>query len=758
MIELRVTFRKKVFANDEGFSIYGAEPIKEDKGKVELSKYGGFSVSGEFAIEESEMNDKIFRITMEEDVRAKYPNSYKMVRIHYDFPSDPKEQWKFLVDSNLATSRQYMNLLAEFSKDDKILDIILDDIKRVEKAKGFGEKSAARLQKKVRADKYKALIYQEFGKTQGIGPGLINKIANWRPDVEATIKAIKEDPFLLLQMKDIGFLTVDAIRESLGIPQEDKHRCLHGVHYYIVEKFQSTGNTYLDLNVELMWLCNKLGVHQTDLIPHIMEEMKKDDGGDYYSLKFFNQYATTKQLFLAENIIYKKTIALKKDKKKATNSERWNDVTQEKIKAKDHPLSDEQASFIKLANEERILILMGPGGSGKSWVTELVYHSLRKVGKKVGLYAPTARAAKIMTDYVGTQAATIARGLMKYANFEDNVGSIAEFDGFCPDDVIIIDEASMIDSELMSMVYQSMKPESRIIIIGDSFQLPSVGPGNVFYDLVNSLGVKTVEFTKVYRQSADSGIINAAQSLRDGTFKLDLYSTKVDLGEIVFFNDSSDMNMRDMGLSFYKQFHKEVNVDEIMFLSPTNKGAAGRRQLNRDIQEIVNGNPSAGEMSFGVGGTGDPQFFRKGDYITVTKNLYEVEDDYEEPGFLINGDLGTVIRANSELVTIEINDQEYSLEKGEVLTNIEHTWCTTIHKAQGGQADYVVIIIPENSGRVSANMLYTAITRAKKKCLIVGDFERLNQSSKIYANYSRRTMLAMQAKAHQQQRTSSDGE
>lgn len=748
MTDLSVTFKKKVYGNDEGFSIYGVEPISADKDKIPLSRFGGFTISGDFEVEESEMNNKVFKITIEEDVRAKYPHSYRLVRIHYDFPSDSEEQWRFLVDSNLVTTRQHMNLLGTFTKDDKILDIILDEVERVEAAAGYGPKSAARLQRKVRADKYKALIYQEFGKIQGIGPGLINKIANWRPDVEATIKSIKEDPFLLLQMKDIGFLTVDSIRENLKIPVNDKHRCLHGVHYYIVEKFQSTGNTYLDLNKEIMWLCNKLGVSQVDLIPHIMDEMKKEeDGGSYYNLKFFSQYATTSQLYTAENIVYKKTLALMNDSKRITSGNRWDSVTQEQMKGKDHELSEEQQLFIELVNHERVLVLMGPGGSGKSWVTELVYNSLRKIGKVVGLYAPTARAAKIMTGYVGDHAATIARGLMKYANYgEVDSATIAEFEGFCPDDVIIIDEASMIDSELMATVYQSMKPESRIIIIGDSFQLPSVGPGNIFFDLVNSIGVKTVEFTKVYRQSEDSGIINAAQALRQGKFKLDIYSNQLNLGEIIFVNNDSDSEMSKMGLSLYEKFHKKVKVDEIMFLSPTNKGQAGRRNLNREIQSMVNGSSSKGEMSFGVGGIGDPQFFRKGDYITVTKNLYEVIDDYDEPGFLINGDLGEVIRANEELVTINVNEQEYSFEKGEVLTNIEHTWCTTIHKAQGGQADYVVIVIPKRSGQVSANMLYTAITRAKKQCIIIGDFEAMNRASKVYENYRRKTMISMQAK------------
>lgn len=748
MIKLKVTFTKRIFANSDGFSIYGATPTPDYKNVIELSNYGNVTVSGDFTIDDKEMNNKVFTITIDEDLKARYPHSYKMVKIHYEFPDDAKEQWTFLLDSDLVTPMQYMNLHDKFKEDTKILTIIMEENDRIADAKGFGPKSAKKLQEKVRTDKYKALIYANFGAIDGIGPGLIKQIANWKPDVEDSIAAIKANPFELLGMKDIGFITVDAIRKGMGIPQDDKNRVLHGLKYFLTEKFQGTGNTYMNLNTELNEFADKLGVYKSTLVQHIKAEMNADGAGSLYGLKFFNQYATTTELFVAENIVYKKTRMLMEEKSNIKPLKSWKstiDVIQQSNPLK---LSDQQSEFLKLVNEEKILLLLGPGGSGKSWVTKIAHTALRKSGQKVGLYAPTARAAKVMTNYVDTQASTIARGLMKFADFQNDEGVLIDFGGDCPDDVLIIDEASMIDSELMATIYKAMRPEARIIIIGDMFQLPSVGPGNIFFDLIHSLKVPAVEFTNIYRQSEDSGIINVSTSLREGTFKIDEYANKIDMGEMMFFNERDDSVIKNMGLTLYSKLLKETTQEEIMFLSPTNKGASGRKNLNKEIQKMVNGDESKGQLTFGQV-TEEEDFstiYRKDDYITVTKNLYEVEDDYEEEGFLINGDIGTISAASAEKVTIEVNDQPFTFEKGDVIGMLEHMWSTTIHKAQGGQADYVVLVLPERSGFLSANMLYTAFTRAKKKCYVIGNLALLNRASKVYANFNRKTMINMQTR------------
>lgn len=753
MVKLKVRFTAKLFASPEGFSVYAAEPTLEyKKAKViKLNKYGNFTVSGNYSIEQNEMNNKVFTISIEEDLKAKYPCSYRMVEIHYEFPNSAKEQWLFLKESNIVTTNQYVNLKRKFKDNDKILDIIINQTSRIEQVTGFGAKSSAKLKTKLELDKGKALIYQNFGKIDGIGPAVINQFTNWNVNINDTIKCIKEDPFSILELRGVGFLLADAIRAHLKIPNEDRERCLHGIKYYITDSFASSGNTYADLNLELRDVSNKLNVSFSVLVNYIKDEMSKGKVDKKYGLKFFGHYVTTESLYNAENIVYNRTQSLMNSKKDLMPEESWNENKGKLLAKQTYALSDEQHTFLDLVNKERILLLVGPGGAGKSWVTNLACNLIWKTGKKIGLYAPTARAAKIMTEYIGVTSSTIHRGLLRYSIMEEDDSDYDDegYGDLCPDDILIIDEASMIDSELMAAVYKAMRPEARIIIIGDEFQLSSVGPGNILYDFIHSLNVPTVFLTKIYRQSEDSNIINVATSLREGTFRLDEYETEDDMGDIKFINEDDNATIKKTGIDYYRKFYETLGEEEIMFLSPVNKGVVGRKKLNKEIQSIANGNTKKPQLTFGKNAEDedDQYFYREGDYITISKNNYSLEDENGDTGMLINGDIGRLYKAHSDKIIVDIDGRLYRFEKDEVQSNVEHLWVTTIHKAQGGQANAVIIVIPSNSWGLSANMLYTAITRAKKKCIIIGDFKAMNRASKSYANFRRKTMISLQTEA-----------
>lgn len=746
MIDVKVRFTKKLFSSEEGFSVYSAVPTHEYKKLVELSDYGNFTISGNYVIDESELHKKVFHVSIEEDVRAKYPCSYKMNKIHYTFPEKAEEQWDFIREADLVTGLQYMNLSNHFDeKTDKILDIILDETYRIEDAKGFGEKSAIRLRDKVEADKYKALVYQSFGKIDGIGPSLVRQIIIYSPHVEETIETIKKDPFFLLRFKGVGFNIADNVRAHLGISLEDKERCLHGVKYFITESFRQTGSTYADLNMSIQDVARSLNVNKQILIDYIKEEMDRDEEDKKYNLKFFGHYVTTVDLFKAENIVYRRTQSLKRKEEPIMDPSAWDRNKEKLLSKKFFELSEEQEDFLRKVNEERILLLVGPGGSGKSWVTKLACQLLRKAGKKVGLYAPTARAAKVMADYTGWNASTIHRGLMKFQNgFADEDD---EYEGYAPEDVIVLDESSMIDSELMAVVYKAMRPDARIIIIGDDFQLPSVGPGNILYDLIHSLKVPIVNFTKIYRQSETSNIINQASALREGSFYINPAEEINDFGDIVFINNNSEDEIKDLALEYYKGFKDDYAQEDLMFLTPVNKGPSGRRTINKEIQKIVNGDDSKQQLVFGKNSPdeSDLYYYRKNDYITISNNNYGAESEEGEIVDLINGDIGSVVAANEEGITVEIDGLTFYFNKDDVMSNVEHLWATTIHKSQGGQAHGVIIVIPPHSWGLSANMLYTAITRAQTKCIIIGNISLLNRAAHKFANFNRKTMIALQS-------------
>lgn len=740
MIKLKVKFTNKLFSNDDGYSIIGAMPIAEDKKLVDLNKFGTITISGNFTIDDEELHRKVYTLSIEEDYKSKYPNSYKLLEIHYDFPNKAKDQWDYLKNSSLVTTLQFNSLKKTFTSKQKILDIIINTPKKITKVKGFSDKKATKLKEKLEIDKNQAVIYQEFGKIKGIGPALIKSISKMSPDIKKTIKNTKKDPFILVKLPGAGFVIADAVRSHLNIPLTDKNRCLHGIKYYIVDGFQQTGNTYADLNKELKDVAHKLNVSVNVLANYLKEDIsdEKVNLDKEYGIHIFSHYITSTELFSAESIVYKKTQNMMKAPSLIMSKEQWEKNKQELLKNETFTLSEEQNAFLDRVNEHSISLLIGPGGAGKSWVTKIAYDLAKKAELSVGLFAPTARAAKAMTDYVGQRAYTIHKGLLPYV--------ILEGENFAPYDLIIIDETSMVDSELMAIVYKAMSSKARLIIIGDDFQLPSVGPGNILYDFINSLKVPTTKLTKIYRQDEDSNIVNYASALRDETFDLDELMPEIDSGDIVFINKKDTNEMKDIALNYYEKAYKDNKQEEIMMLTPVNNTEIGRNQLNKEIQRIVNGNKKKDQMIFGQNLPEDERrYFRKGDYISITKNNYGREAEDGSLNDLINGDIGYITEVNQAELLIIVDDKEYSWGRKEIVGNIDHFWATTIHKSQGGQANVVIILIPKNSFMISANMLYTAITRTKEKCIVIGDFDSINKSAHRFVNFKRKTMLELQS-------------
>lgn len=736
-IEMQVKFIKRLYGtSDSSFSIFSAEPANfEDRRKVKMDRrYGTFSVSGDFALEDNEIGS-ILTVTIEEDYTSRYPNSYKLIKLHYELPSDAKSQWDYLKNSNIVPFNTYLAIENEFGKNVNILDIMMDSPDKMVKVRGIGEKRAETFQRKLLDNRDKATIFAEYGSIEGVGTKTINALVNWKPSVAQTIKTIEKDPFSLLEIDSIGFMLADKFRDHYNLPLNDKNRMLHGTAYFLVEKFQDTGNTYENVFEAAKFTAGKLFVSYEELVTFLAEIQADEKALEKYGLKIFGKNITTKSLFDAELLIYAKTKDLIRDKQKIKSKEVWDKIKIEILSEITQTLSDEQEHFLDLINEERVTVLLGPGGSGKSWAINLACQMITKAGKTYGLYAPTARAAHVMGEYVNKEAYTIHRGLMSTVMINETVN----------EDVLIVDEYSMVDSELSAIVLRAMGPYTRLIIVGDGFQLQSVGPGNVLYDLVEYLDVPTIKLTKVFRQDKDSWILNYANDLRFNEFQLPNVP-KVDKGDIVFINEPNNQRQQELALALYEKAYKKHGIDDIMLLTPVNKGPSGKGILNKRVQKLVNNTPTSLEVSFGAN-QDDPDkktIYRPNDYITVKSNNYNMITDDDQVTSIINGDLGHIKYAFGTKLTFEVNEQFFTIDKSEVMELIDHAWATTIHKAQGGQANEVIIVLPKNCYfMLNANMLYTAITRAKLKCWIIGDFTGINSSAKEQANLNRKTMIQL---------------
>lgn len=741
--EVSVKFVRRLYGTEDGdYSVFAAELVNfEDTRKIRVNKrYGNFSIAGDFSLENSEIGS-VYTVTIEEDLGAKYPNSYKLIKLHYDLPKDSSAQWDYLENSNIVSYNNFLAIRRTFKEEDKILDIMMDNPELLTKVKGIGQNRAELYQKRLLENKDKALIFSEYGDIEGVGSKVIKYLVDWKPSVKDVIKSIKKDPFSLLESPNIGFMLADRFRAHYNLPLNDRNRILHGVSYFLSERFQDSGDTYSNIFEMAKSISRKLFVSYEEIVVLLSEIQQDKEALDKYKLKIFGKNITTKDLFDAELLIYQQVNSMMRDKKHIVEHSKWEEAKENLLSNTPQELAEEQNNFLDLINDERVTILLGPGGSGKSWVINLACQLIKSVGKTYALYAPTARAAHVMSGYVGSEASTIHRGLMSYASIKEVV----------PYDVLIVDEFSMVDSELTSVILKTMGTNTRLIIVGDDFQLQSVGPGNVLFDLVESIKVPTVKFTKVFRQNEGSKITDYANELREGAFYLPPDAKKVENEDIVFINESNDERQKEIALSLYKKAYDKYGVDDIMLLSPTNKGVSGRSALNKMVQEIVNNSKTEDDVIFGGGLSKEENktYFKKDDYISVKKNNYDMESDRGKITKIINGDLGYIERVRKNNLTFKVNRHSYTIDKSEVKELIDHAWSITIHKSQGGQANEVIIVLPKNSYfMLNANMLYTAITRAKIKCYVIGDFSGINSSAKEQANFSRKTMIQLQSIAH----------
>ena len=519
MIEVNVKFKKKLYGSPDGdFSVFSAEPAsRDDAALIKENKYGNISISGDYFIDESEFG-RSFKVTIEEDYSSKYEGSYKLMRLHYEFPSDPASQWEFLRDSGILTFGIYNKIKKTFSQKICILDLILEEPEKLLEVDGIGEERAASYQMALKANKEKAVLFAEYGRIDGVGAKLIESLYTWKTSVDEVLSTLERDPFSLITSLDIGFVIADKFRAHYKIPIDDKNRILHGVKYYLNEQFNSTGDTYAQIMDMSSVTAQKLNVSYKLVIVALAEIKDDVQALHQYKLKIFGSRITTSELFDSELTIYK---GIKSRMEKSTPilaEEKWAKIKDEKLEEMGANLSPEQNKFLDSINTNQIQVLLGPGGTGKSWVINIACQLLRKAGKSFALLAPTARAAKVMSTYVGKEAKTIHRGLFPVVLAGEKVH----------EDVLIVDEFSMVDSTLAKVIIDSMGIGTRLIIVGDDYQLQSVAPGNVLLDLVDSLDVPTVRFNKVFRQADEHGLLDYAQALRDGTFNLDPFADKIE--------------------------------------------------------------------------------------------------------------------------------------------------------------------------------------------------------------------------------------
>ncbi len=534
-----------------------------------------------------------------------------------------------------------------------------------------------------------------------------------------SVDIVKQNPYILCEEIDgIGFEKADDVARKLGFSNEGLDRIASGITYLMKYKISQNGHVCLPED-ELITTASKLlevDVEKVKIAINYLYKTNKLRSVSYNTIKFV--YDTDS--YEAEKYIARKLNMIDKMCASVNASDMMAFIQKEESKTgiSYAPL---QKKAIRASLESGVMILTGGPGTGKTTVVRALIEIFDSMGFDVALSAPTGRAAKRMSEATSREARTIHRLLEMdfsdsiYGKFNRDENNLLE------EDVIIVDEASMIDQNLMCSLLKAIKPGARLIIIGDSDQLPSVAAGNVLKDLIDGERFATIKLNEIFRQASESLIVTNAHAINNGEMP-DLNVKDKDF----FFlarNGSADIanTVADLCKNRLPKAYGIRATSNIQVISPSRKGEAGTENLNIILQKMLN------PEQFGRKEYQYKQLiFRQGDRVMQIKNNYDMEwekDDKTVGSGIFNGDIGFIMDIDFKEQYMEIAFDERNVKYDfSYLDELEHAYAITVHKSQG--SEYPIVIIPAYRAPemlLTRNMLYTAVTRAQNMVIIVGE-------------------------------------
>ncbi len=666
----------------------------------------------------------------------KYGEQLNVTSYKKMLPSSVVEIERYLSSGIIATigPKNAGYIVEKFGK--KSLDIVFDETDRLVEVRGIGKKSIEKIKKSVEELRFsKNILFHLSG--LGISLSLSKKIYSiFRED---TLEIINENPYKLIKnVKGIGFLKADEIALKNNLDKTSPYRIESAIIYILTQKAMNFGHVYYPKDKLTEEVSSLIGIEKDLIEPIYMNLLLSSDIVVDNSFDEPNIYLD--YLYISESYIASKLakMALNEDFKILFNIEK---EVKKSIESQLIRLSEIQIDAIKSCFEENISIITGGPGTGKTTIINTISKIFLENGYNISLCAPTGRAAKRIEETTGIEAKTIHRMLGYIPSSYDDIGHFEyNEDNPLDTDLIIIDEMSMVDVVLFEKLLRGIKDNTKLIIVGDVDQLPSVGAGNVLKDLINSNKIKYTKLIDIFRQSENSNIIVNAHKINNGQEPLlneknsDFFFLNTDAPSITR-NVVVDLISRRLPKAYGYDYSKDIQI-----LTQSRKGICGVFELNKLLQDILNPKTEASDEIL-VGN----KLFRVNDKVMQTKNNYNlsfVDDEGEENFGVYNGDMGHIIfiDESSNKLTVEMDDKrliEYSLED---LDNLELAYAITIHKSQG--SEFKSVIIPMFDGYKllqTRNLLYTAITRAKENIVLVGDKNVMNnmiRNNTINSRYS----------------------
>lgn len=532
------------------------------------------------------------------------------------------------------------------------------------------------------------------------------------------VDIIKNDPYILCErISGIGFDKADEVARSLGIPRNSDGRIAAGVKYVLTYNASENGHVCLPLS-KLVPTADKLLHSGEDKILGVIKDRAKSG---FFVIKDIDgaKFVYTFEMAEKEDYIAKKLCELE-DVSHVMEIANLDALIEKTETENDIRYASMQRRAIEGAVTNSVFLLTGGPGTGKTTVVRAMIRIFKSMGAKLSLCAPTGRAAKRMTEAAGIEAKTIHRMLEAEFGDDGELHFSRNEDNHIDSDVIIVDEASMVDIDVMFALLRAMKKTARLILIGDANQLPPVGAGYIFRDMLDSDRFTSVELSKIFRQAEESYIVVNAHAINRGEY-MELSHRDSDF---FFLRRSSDSETVDTIVDLCKnRLPKKYGVsvfDGIQVISPSHKGEAGTEPLNIRLQAAIN--PPSREKREKKTPHG---VLREGDKVMQIKNNYDIPwaQNGKSGNGMFNGDIGTVIKIDyvSENVSVDFDgktaDYDFSM-----LDELELAYAITVHKSQG--SEYPIVVIPlyrYTPKLLTRNLLYTAVTRAQAMMILVGD-------------------------------------
>ena len=737
-VEFKAKLKRCIY-NTDSFKVYAMDVNKEKYPNIHVNSYNNVTIIGDLP----ELTEDVEYEISATEKEGKYGLSYNVCNIKRNIPTTKEGTYSFL--SSILTENQAIELMNTYPDIiDRIKNNNLEDID-LSKLNGIGEKTFEKIKQKIIDNFYLADLIAEF---QGYFTlSIVRKLYKEYSSIETMKERLEKEPYdALTRISGVGFKTADMLLLDIEkISNENKlkgkspiinfnfslisspQRCLACIIYLLKEN-ENNGNTKMnlvDLRTECQMLVPECMVHFVDVIKNENIYYDKD------SLEIALKYTYNTEKYICDNIydrINNKPYVWDYNIEKYRNVNGIN-------------LSDEQMRLLKSVCENNVTMLTAPAGSGKSFSTKALINMLKDHMKTFIQCCPTGKAAKKLSQYTGEKANTIHRTLLyQDGNFVYNENYQLNAD------LILIDEIGMTDIKLFKALLSAIKPNTRIVLIGDSYQLNSIGCGALLRDLIKCRDISDITFSKIFRMN-EGGVLTACTLVRENKKCLTKnVFTQVGEDKSYSFIPSTKENMNKMVVALYEKLLLSNNAKDITVISSYNVGENGCDKLNQLLQPIAN--PSSKTTNNFIKVKQDKLEIKYciGDNVIQNSNNYHAKlfvnnNKTDMECFIPNGEQGVIVDIINDDLIINFDDVIVYYSTNEI-RQIKHAFALSTHKMQGSQNKIIIFCCPSSHlYMLSNNIIYTAISRAESKVFHFSDVKTINIAMNKSDSDKRKTFL-----------------